>query len=160
MPNYQNGMIYKLVNDENDDIYIGSTTQPLSKRFGDHKRHYKYYLNGKKNFITSFNIVKYPSCKIILIEKYHCNCRYELEARERHYIETLKCVNTAIPTRSKIEYRKINKDKLKQKENQRYHKNKNKINENKKQKYIYKTSWGGDERSNNNLLNIKMDLFL
>lgn len=175
MPNYQNGMIYKLVNDENDNIYVGSTTQPLSKRFYDHQALYKYYLNHKKNFMTSFNIVKYPSCKIILIEKYPCNCKYELELRERHYIETLSCVNKVLPCltnedlkKNKVQYYKNNKEcylnrakqynidnKEKRTEylKQYYKNNKDEISEYKRKRNIYHKSWGG-------LLNIKMDLFL
>ena len=99
MPDYQNGKIYKLVNDENDDIYYGSTSAiKLSKRFGDHKRSYKRYLNGKGHFYTSFNILKYPSCKIILVEDFPCKSKYELEARERYYIEKYKCVNKIKPS--------------------------------------------------------------
>ncbi len=42
MPNYKNGKIYS-VRCYNDDtlIYIGSTTQSLSKRWGDHKDSFK-----------------------------------------------------------------------------------------------------------------------
>ena len=83
MPNYKNGMIYKLVNDVNDDIYIGSTTQTLPKRLGNHKAKYKCYLNEKCDFITSFNIIKYQSCKIILIEEFPCKSKIELEKREK-----------------------------------------------------------------------------
>jgi hypothetical protein len=32
MPDYKNGKIYKLWSHEGDDIYIGSTVQPLYKR--------------------------------------------------------------------------------------------------------------------------------
>ena len=39
--NYSLGKIYKLVSDETDDIYIGSTCQRLlSKRLGQHRDHY------------------------------------------------------------------------------------------------------------------------
>ncbi len=37
MPNYQSGKIYKIVNDIDDRIYIGSTTYPLHKRLYKHK---------------------------------------------------------------------------------------------------------------------------
>ncbi len=46
MPNYNNGKIYKLWSPEGDDIYIGSTTQPLTARKSSHK---KRFLNGDKN---------------------------------------------------------------------------------------------------------------
>jgi len=97
MPDYQNGKIYKLVNDENDDIYYGSTSQPLPKRIYDHKAYYKRYLNGKTHYMTSYEIVKYSSCKIILVENFPCKSKYELEARERYYIEKYECVNKIKP---------------------------------------------------------------
>jgi len=105
MPDYKNGKIYKIVNDENDDVYYGSTTQPLSKRLGDHKGDYKRYVNGKSHFITSFNILKYDSCKIILVETFPCNSKYELEARERYYIENYKCVNKIKPSNKISSYK-------------------------------------------------------
>ena len=37
MPNYQNGKIYKIHSYQTDDIYIGSTTNTLSRRFSEHK---------------------------------------------------------------------------------------------------------------------------
>ena len=42
MPDYSKGKIYT-IRCFNDDtkIYVGSTTQTLSKRFGDHKSHSK-----------------------------------------------------------------------------------------------------------------------
>ena len=35
---YSQGKIYKITNDYNDDIYIGSTCDSLAKRFSTHKR--------------------------------------------------------------------------------------------------------------------------
>ena len=175
MPNYQNGKIYKLVNDENDDIYVGSTTQPLSKRFGDHKSSYKYHMNNTYKFITAFDIVKYQSCKIILIENFSCNSKYELEARERYYIDILKCVNKNRPNKTDKDNKQykqqhyINnkqcylenaqqrnlKNKLDIKNYQEQYKknNKEKIKEYMKEYNMFKKSWGG-------LLSIKMDLFM
>ena len=37
MVNYQNGKIYKIINQSNDIVYIGSTTQALSHRYTKHK---------------------------------------------------------------------------------------------------------------------------
>ena len=37
MPNYQQAKIYKIVNNVDDEIYVGSTVNRLSKRFSDHK---------------------------------------------------------------------------------------------------------------------------
>ena len=37
MPDYSKGKIYKITNDLNDDVYIGSTCDTLSRRFSNHK---------------------------------------------------------------------------------------------------------------------------
>jgi hypothetical protein len=37
MPDYENGKIYKLVNEVDDEIYIGSTTVRLCNRKSKHK---------------------------------------------------------------------------------------------------------------------------
>ena len=68
MPDYSTGKIYKIINPQNETIYIGSTTQKLSQRFcrHDHKG------NGNK---------------IILIENYPCNSREELCMKEQEIIE-------------------------------------------------------------------------
>jgi len=146
MPDYQNGKIYKLVNDENDDVYYGSTTQPLSKRIYDHKNLYNSFLKNISKFNTSFNIVKYPSCKIILVENFPCNSKYELEARERYYIENFKCVNKNIPTRTDKQRREDQKELIKQyyidnkntilKQNKKYYENNKEKIKIRTQKYI------------------------
>jgi len=41
---------------------------------------------------------------ITLVEKYRCETKDELHARERYYIENNKCVNKVIPTRTTKEY--------------------------------------------------------
>ena len=45
--NYQNGKIYCIRNYVDDDIYIGSSCQPLSKRMAWHRK--SYYQTNMKN---------------------------------------------------------------------------------------------------------------
>lgn len=69
MINYQNGKVYKIINENNEIVYIGSTTQELlCDRYKTHKH-------------------KAPNHKIILIENYPCNSRQELCMREQQVIE-------------------------------------------------------------------------
>ena len=69
MVNYQNGKVYKIINENNEIIYIGSTTEEkLCKRYAKHK-------------------LKAPNHKIILIENYSCNSKEELCMREQQIIE-------------------------------------------------------------------------
>ena len=103
MPNYANGSIYKIWSISTDEIYIGSTTQNLSKRMSCHIGCYKLYQKGKCKYVTSFKILGYGDARIELIEKVECKCKEELIAREGHYIRNLKCVNKVIPDRTRKE---------------------------------------------------------
>ena len=122
MPDYQNGKIYKIVNNVNDKKYFGSTCQSLSKRIGDHRNKHSKCMS--KNLEVD---LKY--CKIILVEKYPCECKYELEKRERFYIENFECVNKKVPGRTSKEYNQANKDKLKKYKKEWREANKDKIKE-------------------------------
>ena len=105
---YEKGKIYKIVSNETEKIYIGSTIEKyLSNRKGKHIDKYKSYLNKKYNYVSSFELVIYPDCKIYLIESYPCNNINELLSRERYWIEQNKdiCVNIYIPSRTREERR-------------------------------------------------------
>jgi len=101
---YKNGKIYKIISDETDDVYYGSTCDLLSKRLSGHRGSYKSYLKGNGAKSTSFDIVKFESSKIVLVEKFPCDDKTELFKRERHYIELNECVNKFIPGRTSKEY--------------------------------------------------------
>ena len=92
---YKNGKIYKIVSDNANKIYIGSTTQKLCKRIGEHRSNYKHFQEGKTNFVTSLEIIKLGNYCIVLIENFPCDNKEQLHARERYYIELNKniCVN-------------------------------------------------------------------
>ena len=111
---YKNGKIYKIVSDNSDKIYIGSTTQLLSKRHHSHRRSYIAYLSGKSHFVSSFKLFELGNTDIILLENFPCNNKEELYARERYYIELNKniCVNMHIPTRTDKEYYEQNKPSI------------------------------------------------
>ena len=98
------GRIYKITDNTNDNIYIGSTTKQLNERLKGHEYDYKRYLNGKFNYITSFMIIKNNDYDIELIEELQYNLNDELFAREGHFISILECVNKFIPNRTKKEY--------------------------------------------------------
>jgi len=100
MVNYQLGKIYKIVDNTNGNIYVGSTCEStLARRLANHVSDYKRYLKSNENYMTSFSILKNNDYEIILIEAFACYSKDELHARERHFIETLKCVNKLLPIR-------------------------------------------------------------
>ena len=110
MPNYQNGKIYKIINNENDDIYIGSTCQKLCERMSGHRCDYNKYLDNNNKYITSYKILQYNTANIILIENFPCNSKEELHAREAFHIINNICVNRCVPGRTNKEYREDNKE--------------------------------------------------
>ena len=129
MPDYQLGKIYKVVNDVNGMVYIGSTAQPtLARRMTCHRSRHKH--NSCKTYKTWGDIT---DCKIVLIEKFPCESKDELCARERYYIETICCVNKVLPGQTKKEWREKNKEHIK------------KYNEDNKD---YKKEYGKDYREN------------
>ena len=109
MVNYANGKIYKLVSSNTDLIYIGSTTQSLSKRKHAHINSYKLWQKGKYSYVTSFKVIEKGDIDIVLIEECSCNTKAQLHACERHHIEINTCVNKNIPTRTDKEYRDTHK---------------------------------------------------
>ena len=87
---YKNGKIYKITDIGYNKCYIGSTTEKtLKQRLARHNSNYKQYKNGTSHFLSSFTLFEeygFENCKIELIEKYPCNSKDELVAREGHYI--------------------------------------------------------------------------
>ena len=132
MPDYQNSKIYKIVDNTNGNIYVGSTTEKyLSKRLQRHLSNYNQHLKGNYCNVSSFEILKNNNYHIELIENVNCNDVYELRNRERYYIENCECINKYIPNRTREErknteeyqiknfiiqkkYREKHKDKIKE----------------------------------------------
>ena len=56
--NLNKGKIYKLVDNANENIYIGSTCNSLNKRLSQHNSHYKRYLKRQYGNMKSFDIIK------------------------------------------------------------------------------------------------------
>ena len=107
MNKYRNGKIYKILDNTNNNIYIGSTIQTLENRLRIHKN----------LTCSSKEIIKNGDYSIILIEDYPCETDEELRKREQFYMNSGVCINnrnsyTDIKKYYKIYY-KINKEKYK-----------------------------------------------
>ena len=120
MVNYKDGKIYQLVCNTSGNQYIGSTTQSLSQRLGGHKATYNSYIGGKSiRPISAFSILAENNFEMILIEEFPCENKNQLERRERHFIETMECVNKVKPAQTREEsiqyerrYRQQHREKL------------------------------------------------
>ena len=127
---YNNGKIYKIIDNKSNMIYIGSTCKNLQQRFNSHKRAYRKFKDSNNvSYVTSFKILENNDCKIELIKLFSCATKQELELEEskviKEYIKNkLNIVNKNIPI--------VSEDELK---SPYYKKYKYKINEKQREKF-------------------------
>ena len=110
MNKYNNGKIYTIRSTTTDKYYIGSTVQPLYKRFHDHKDKYNKYLKTKKGgYNRSYEIFKLGDAYIELLENSPCKNKDELTRREGELIRQYKnnLVNHNIPSGIDTKNKKI-----------------------------------------------------
>ena len=108
---YKNAKVYKILNDIDEYVYIGSTCQPLSKRMTKHrqcykaarKQHYKLYQKMKEIGVEHFYIE--------LIKETPCENIEQLRAIDGQYIRELGTLNHRIEGRTKKQYTDDNKQK-------------------------------------------------
>jgi len=97
MPDYANGKIYKIVNTENDKVYIGSTTRTLAQRMGDHRYAAKTE-RSKLYKAMRFHGIEQFSVK--LVKDYSCDAEQQLLAKEfqivnKYLLKGIVLYNTA-----------------------------------------------------------------
>ena len=136
MNRYENGRIYKIVDNAYTKCYVGSTCETLIKRFQRHKKDYQDYLDGRRFDNTTscilFEEFGVENCKIELIENCPCNNKEELRRREGHYIQEMNCVNKRIAGRTKQEYNEYYKDRRREINKEYKQNNKDKYKQHKK----------------------------
>ena len=104
---YQNGKIYRIVDNGYNKCYIGSTIEALSSRMAKHRALYRVHLNGGKascKVLDIFDECGIDNCKIELIEEYPCDNKMQLLKREGFHIQNTNCVNKRVEGRTKQEY--------------------------------------------------------
>jgi hypothetical protein len=106
MPDYQQGKIYTIRCRTDDTlVYVGSTIQPLYKRFDSHKRNSK--LENKKNIPLYKKVNEdWNNWYIELYEVCPCNTREELCRKEGEVIREIGNINIRIAGRTSQEYMK------------------------------------------------------
>jgi group I intron endonuclease len=88
--NYQNGKIYKIVNNQNNIVYIGSTANTLCKRMYGHKGDSKKESCNDRTFYKAVNQIGVENFKIILIKNFPCSDRNELTAEEYRILREMR----------------------------------------------------------------------
>ena len=107
---YKNSKIYTLRNkNDNNLIYVGSTIQPLYKRFSAHKKNSKYKntLLYKKMNETDLN-----DWYIELYEDYPCERKEQLNKREGEIIREIGTLNKYIAGGAVTKYINIDNEHL------------------------------------------------
>lgn len=139
------GKIYKIIHNQSDIVYVGSTFNTLRNRWMNHKDRYCQYKKDPKRIMSIhpyFEQHGIENFKIILIKEYEVVDRKHLESKEQLWMNKLKCINKnsafAITKLTDKLYRKkvmeenpnYNKErylKHKDKQNDYYESNKDKI---------------------------------
>ena len=101
MTDYSKSKIYQIKNVLDDDIYVGSTTEPLAIRMTKHRH------GAQRNPCTLHTKMRELGPKaffIELIEEYPCTSKQELNAREGHFIKERGTLNDKVAGRSPGEY--------------------------------------------------------
>lgn len=109
---YQTGKIYKIINDINDDVYVGSTYDKLCKRMEKHRSHRFTY--GHRMLYSLMNELGVDKFRIVLIEDFPCENKEQLRMREAFYIREIGTLNKVVEDRTRQEYKEQNKDKIKE----------------------------------------------
>ena len=111
---YSNGKIYCIRNHITDDVYIGSSCQPLCKRLSWHKS--SINKKTKQNFPLYIKMRELDKSNfyIELLENYPCSNKEELRAREGHYIRELATLNKYIAGRTPKERQPQKNERTKQ----------------------------------------------
>jgi len=125
----EDAKIYKLTSAQTDKVYIGSTCRKLRERLAEHR--YRYY-NPNAKVTTSGELLKYPDCKIELVELFPCESLKDLRDRERYHIERSNSVNYNKPARDPNQWYQDNKEKVNASHRKYYEQNKEKLKQTRK----------------------------
>jgi group I intron endonuclease len=113
---YKNGRIYIIRNHVNEKVYVGATTQGLSKRFSRHKKTMRQKASSPLH--KAMTEIGEDKFYIELIESYPCDNKEALNAREgywiRYYDSYKNGYNGKIEGRNQQQYRQDNAEEIRQ----------------------------------------------
>jgi peptidyl-prolyl cis-trans isomerase-like 4 len=169
------GRIYKIIHNQSNICYVGSTLNRLNDRWHKHKSHYNLHLKGKNKKIAIYPYFKeygIENFKIILIKEYEVIDRQHLEAYEQLWINKLKTINKkcafGFKRLQRKKYRETNKNEIRKKDKiyreknkkrkcEYYEENKDKFKE--KNKEYYETNKNKINKRNKEYYEKNVELF-
>jgi hypothetical protein len=113
MEKYQRGKIYKILNNINEDVYVGSTCEKLSLRMAHHRYVCKYNKHPNMMLMKTMNELGLDNFYIELIEDYPCSNKEQLQAKEGEWIRKISTLNRRVAGRKQSQYYQDNKEKVK-----------------------------------------------
>ena len=116
---YSKGKIYRIWNEIDDRIYIGSTCQTLAQRMGEHRRSMNKVTKMKYRIYQIMKEIGVEHFKIELLEECECENNDQLRKREGELIREYKPeLNSRIEGRpvqeAKKAYREANKEHVRE----------------------------------------------
>jgi len=95
------GIIYKISSPNTDKVYIGSTTNKyLSMRKAKHVYDYSGFLQGKRHYKSSYEILKCGECIYDMLERFEYDHVSKLRQREAEIMRTYpNKVNKYLPVK-------------------------------------------------------------
>ena len=115
---YQDGKIYKILNCKTTDIYVGATCQRLAKRMMNHRTKVK---EGKDTALyNKMREIGIEHFYIELIENYPCENSEQLNKREGEWMREIATLNEKVAGRTNKEYKKDNKEKIREQDKEYY----------------------------------------
>jgi acetone carboxylase gamma subunit len=110
MNKFHNSKIYKITDNTNNQVYIGSTIKTLQQRLQGHKSAAKSYKEGRG--CASKSIIDNGDYNIELLEHYPCENRKQLLIKEQEYIDKYDCINKVNSHTDPKERYLLNRDKI------------------------------------------------
>jgi group I intron endonuclease len=109
---FSKGKIYKITNDFNDHVYVGSTCDLLTKRFSGHKKSMYSIEKKERPLYKLMNEIGFERFRIELLEEFPCQDKYQLRQREGYWIREIGTLNKRIECRTEKEYYIDNKEEI------------------------------------------------
>ena len=129
---YANGKIYQILNNVDDDVYVGSTCVPLSRRMAKHRWCLKSSVSCNRPLYVKMEELGVDNFYIELLEEYPCDNKEQLNAREGYYIRSMATLNMVIAGRSNQQWQADKKDRISRNHKQYHEASKEQIHEKKK----------------------------
>ena len=130
---YKNARVYQILNTVDNNVYVGSTCQALSKRMAKHRGDLLTKANQKRPLYQKMKEIGVEHFYIELLEEYPCENKEQLLKKEGFYIRQIGTLNGCIVGRTPKEYKEEHKDKIIEFQKQYYKENKDKLKEHRKQ---------------------------